>query len=203
MNLPNKLTLLRILIVPFFVAAMLIPFPLHYLVALALFGAASLTDLFDGKIARKRNLVTNFGKFSDPLADKILVSSALLCMVQLGLCDCVIVIIVLFREFAVMSVRLSAASEGKVVAANIWGKIKTVTQIAAIIIIFVLQIALEVINIAFPSIPAEYSIGLIAAYNLDFIFYLIGEIALWISTVFCIISGIIYLKDNKEFISME
>lgn len=182
---------------------MLIPFPLHYLVALALFGAASLTDLFDGKIARKRNLVTNFGKFSDPLADKILVSSALLCMVQLGLCDCVIVIIVLFREFAVMSVRLSAASEGKVVAANIWGKIKTVTQIAAIIIIFVLQIVLEVINIAFPTIPTEYSIGLIAAYNLDFIFYLIGEIALWISTVFCIISGIIYLKDNKEFISME
>ncbi|MBQ7503707.1 MAG: CDP-diacylglycerol--glycerol-3-phosphate 3-phosphatidyltransferase [Ruminococcus sp.] len=203
MNLPNKLTLLRIILVPFFVAAMLIEFPLHYLVALALFSIASLTDLFDGKIARKKDLVTNFGKFCDPLADKILVISALLCMIQLGLCDCVIVIVVLFREFAVTSVRLLAASDGKVVAANIWGKVKTVTQIAAIIAVLALQIALEIINIAFPTVPAEYTIGIIAAYNLDFIFYLIGEILLWISTVFCIISGVIYLKDNKEFISME
>lgn len=192
MNLPNKLTFLRILLVPFFVAAMLIQFPLHYLVALALFGAASLTDLFDGKIARKNDLVTNFGKFSDPLADKILVMSALLCMVQLGLCDCIIVIVVLFREFAVTSVRLLAASEGKVVAANIWGKVKTVTQIVAIIAVFVMQILLEIFTLCGITIP-----------YLSTVFFIIGEVLLWISTVFCIISGVIYLRDNKEFISMK
>lgn len=192
MNLPNKLTLLRIILVPFFVAAMLVPFPLHYLAALAIFGAASITDLFDGKIARKRNLVTNFGKFSDPLADKILVMAALLCMVQLGICDCIIVIVVLFREFAVMSVRLLAASEGKVVAANIWGKVKTVTQMVAIIIIFVMQIVLEIFTLCGVGVS-----------SLSTVFYIVGEILLWISTVFCIISGVIYLIDNKEFISME
>lgn len=85
MNLPNKLTILRIVLVPFFIAAILIDFPFHYLAALAVFGAASLTDMFDGKIARRRNLVTNFGKFSDPLADKILVLSALVCFIQAGL----------------------------------------------------------------------------------------------------------------------
>lgn len=195
MNLPNKLTLLRIVLVPFFIAAILIPFPMHYLAALAVFGAASLTDMFDGKIARKRNLVTNFGKFCDPLADKILVLSALLCFVQLGLCDAILVIVVLFREFAVMSVRLLAASEGKVVAANIWGKVKTVTQITAIIIIFVLRFALEI----FQMIPLDvFTLSII-----NFWFYIIGEAALWISTVFCIISGIIYLIDNRQFISME
>ena len=196
MNLPNKLTLLRIILVPFFTAAMLIPFPLHYLAALAIFGAASLTDLFDGKIARKRNLVTNFGKFSDPLADKILVLSALLCMIQLGICDCIIVIVVLFREFAVMSVRLLAASEGKVVAANIWGKIKTVAQMTAIIIIFVLRIVLEILNLT-------GVLTYLTAPAVSAVFFIIGEVLLWISTVFCIISGAVYLKDNKEFISME
>lgn len=192
MNLPNKLTLLRIILVPFFVAAMLIDFPLHYLAALAIFAAASITDLLDGKIARKRNLITNFGKFSDPLADKILVMSALLCMVQLGICDCVIVIVVLFREFAVTSVRLLAASDGKVVAANIWGKVKTVTQMVAIMLIFALQIVLEVLELC--SIDTA---------DLSTAFFIAGEILLWISTVFCIISGVIYLKDNKQFISME
>ncbi len=195
MNLPNKLTILRIVLVPFFIAAILIPFPLHYLAALAVFGAASLTDMFDGKIARKRGLVTNFGKFCDPLADKILVLSALVCLVQNGLCDAILVIVVLFREFAITSIRLIAASEGKVVAANIWGKVKTVTQITAIIMIFVMRIVLEILNLD------PMNIYLIASLN--FYFYIIGEIALWISTIFCIISGIIYLIDNKEFISLE
>ena len=122
MNLPNKLTLLRILLVPLFVAAMLIPFPLHNLAALLVFAIASITDMFDGRIARERNLVTDFGKFADPLADKILVLAAMLCFVQNGLCDCVAVIIVLLREFAVTSIRLIAAAKGEVVAANIWGK---------------------------------------------------------------------------------
>lgn len=195
MNLPNKLTVLRIALVPFFIAAILIKFPMHYLAALAIFGAASLTDMFDGKIARKRNLVTNFGKFSDPLADKILVLSALVCFIQAGLCDAILVIVVLFREFTITSVRLIAASEGKVVAANIWGKVKTVTQITAIIMIFVMQITLEILNMI------QLNASLIS--HLNFIFYIIGESALWISTVFCIISGVIYLKDNKSFISMK
>lgn len=195
MNLPNKLTILRIVLVPFFIAAILIDFPFHYLAALAVFGAASLTDMFDGKIARRRNLVTNFGKFSDPLADKILVLSALVCFIQAGLCDAILVIVVLFREFTVTSIRLVAASEGKVVAANIWGKVKTVTQITAIIIIFVLQITLDILKM----VPMDSAL----ISNLNFIFYIIGEVALWISTVFCIISGVIYLKDNKDFISME
>ena len=192
MNLPNKLTLSRIIRVPFFVAAILIDFPLHNLAALALFGAASLTDLFDGKIARKRGLVTNFGKFSDPLADKILVMSAMLCFVQLGLSDCILVIIVLFREFAVTSIRLLAASDGKVVSANIWGKVKTVTQMIAIIAIFVMQTVLEILSLAHISAP-----------TLSTAFLISGEVLLWISTVFCIISGVIYLVQNKEFISME
>lgn len=192
MNLPNKLTLSRIILVPFFVAAILIDFPLHNLAALALFGAASLTDLFDGKIARKRGLVTNFGQFSDPLADKILVMSAMLCFVQLGLSDCILVIIVLFREFAVTSIRLLAASDGKVVSANIWGKVKTVTQMIAIIAIFVMQTVLEILSLAHISVP-----------TLSTAFLISGEVLLWISTVFCIISGVIYLVQNKEFISME
>ena len=195
MNLPNKLTILRIVLVPFFIAAILIDFPFHYFAALAVFGAASLTVMFDGKIARRRNLVTNFGKFSDPLADKILVLSALVCFIQAGLCDAILVIVVLFREFTVTSIRLVAASEGKVVAANIWGKVKTVTQITAIISIFVLQITLDILKM----VPMDSAL----ISNLNFIFYIIGEAALWISTVFCIISGVIYLKDNKDFISME
>ena len=148
MNLPNKLTVARILLVPFFVAALLIDFPLNNLVALALFGAASLTDMFDGKIARKHGLITDFGKFADPLADKILVISALLCFVQLGLCDCVAVIIVLFREFVVTSIRLIAAAKGKVIAANMWGKVKTVTQIVAIVCVPFISLMEEPISLS-------------------------------------------------------
>ena len=190
MNLPNKLTTMRILLVPLMVAALLIPFPLHNLVALALFGAASLTDLFDGKIARKRGLITDFGKFADPLADKILVISALLCFVQLGLCDCVAVIIVLFREFTVTSIRLIAAAKGEVIAANIFGKIKTVTQMVAVICIMVMQLALELprFGIIFPD-----AVGTA--------FFLIGEALIWITVFFAVLSGIIYIKQNRHFIA--
>ena len=169
MNLPNKLTLWRIILVPFFVAALLIPFPLHTIVALVLFIAASITDMLDGRIARKRNLITDFGKFADPLADKILVLAALLCFVQNGWCDCIAVIIVLFREFTVTSIRLIAAAKGEVIAANIWGKVKTVPD----------------------SITAGINQWL----------FLGGETLIWISTVFAIISGVIYVKQNYHFIS--
>mgnify|MGYP000122793494 CR=1 FL=1 len=111
MNLPNKLTVGRIILVPFFVAALLANFPLNNTVALIIFIAASLTDMFDGKIARKNGLVTDFGKFADPLADKILVLAAFLCFVQLGICDCVAVIIVLFRVIFRHLNRLIAAYE--------------------------------------------------------------------------------------------
>ena len=190
MNLPNKLTVGRILLVPFFVAALLIPFPMHTLAALLLFIAASVTDLLDGKIARKNHLVTDFGKFADPLADKILVLSALLCFVQLGWCDCVAVIVVLFREFAVTSIRLIAASKGKVVAANTWGKVKTVTQMVAIITILVLRSVGDIVSLTIGAVPV-----------MDTAFFIIGECLIWISTVFAIISGVIYIMQNKHFIA--
>ena len=190
MNLPNKLTVGRIILVPLFVAALLIPFPLHNIAALLIFIAASITDLLDGKIARKHNLITDFGKFADPLADKILVISALLCFVQLGLCDCVAVIIVLFREFTVTSIRLIAASKGNVIAANIWGKVKTVTQMVAIICVLVMQIVLDI-----------GALGVALPCCLRCIFYWTGEGLIWVSTLFTVISGIIYVKQNKHFIS--
>lgn len=195
MNLPNKLTVLRILLVPFMVTTLLIDFPFHFLVAGLLFGAASLTDYFDGKIAREQNLITNFGKFADPIADKILVISALVCFLSLGLCDAVLIIVVLFREFVVTSVRLSAATQGTVVSANIWGKVKTVTQIIAIVMVFALQLILEIVALfTDPTTSAVY-------VSLSYAFYIVGEIALWISTVFAIISGLKYVLDNKDAIS--
>lgn len=192
MNLPNKLTLLRIILVPFFIIAMLVNFPFHYLVAGCIFGVASVTDTLDGKIARSRNLVTDFGKFADPLADKILVLTALVCFLQVGLLGsfgAIPVIIVLFREFAVSGIRLVAASSGKVVAANIWGKIKTVSQMVGISVIFAMQVVLEVLN------AMKVSTGFITEG-----FYYIGNGLIWLSTVFTLISGIIYLKDNISFL---
>ncbi len=192
MNLPNKLTLLRIILVPFFIIAMLVNFPFHYLVAGCIFGIASVTDTLDGKIARSRNLVTDFGKFADPLADKILVLTALVCFLQVGLLGsfgAIPVIIVLFREFAVSGIRLVAASSGKVVAANIWGKIKTVSQMVGISVIFAMQVVLEVLN------AMKVSTGFITE-----VFYYIGNGLIWLSTVFTLISGIIYLKDNISFL---
>lgn len=192
MNLPNKLTLLRIILVLFFIIAMLVNFPFHYLVAGCIFGVASVTDTLDGKIARSRNLVTDFGKFADPLADKILVLTALVCFLQVGLLGsfgAIPVIIVLFREFAVSGIRLVAASSGKVVAANIWGKIKTVSQMVGISVIFAMQVVLEVLN------AMKVSTGFITE-----VFYYIGNGLIWLSTVFTLISGIIYLKDNISFL---
>lgn len=192
MNLPNKLTLLRIILVPFFIIAMLVQFPFHYLVAGCIFGIASVTDTLDGKIARSRNLVTDFGKFADPLADKILVLTALVCFLQVGLLGsfgAIPVIIVLFREFAVSGIRLVAASSGKVVAANIWGKIKTVSQMVGISVIFAMQVVLEILG------AMKVSTGFVSE-----VFYYIGNGLIWLSTVFTLISGIIYLKDNISFL---
>lgn len=195
MNLPNKLTLSRIILVPFFVAALLIDFPFHWIAALLLFIVASVTDLLDGKIARKKGLITDFGKFADPLADKILVTSALLCFLQLGLCDSVAIIIVLFREFTVTSIRLVAASKGEVVAANIWGKIKTVVQMVAIITILTMQGFLGLVNDF-----GLFGLSPEVIATMSDVFKIIGFVLIWISTVLALISGIIYIIQNKKFI---
>ena len=137
MNLPNKLTIIRVCLIPFFVAALLFDHGNNYtmrIVANVLFIAASLTDLFDGKIARKYNLVTNFGKFMDPLADKLLVCSALICLIELGQLPAWVVIIIISREFIISGFRLVAADNGVVIAASYWGKFKTTFQMAAVIL---------------------------------------------------------------------
>ena len=194
MNLPNKLTLLRIALVPFIVACMLIDFPLNYFVAGLLFGAAAITDAFDGNIARKNNLITDFGKFADPLADKILVISVLICFLNkgLGLYGIVPVIIILFREFTVTSIRLVAAANGKVIAANVWGKFKTIAQITVIGIIYAFWALIDFLTLFGVDLSHSPVPG---------IFTLIGNILIWIVTIITIISGIIYLKDNKEVIA--
>ena len=194
MNLPNKLTLFRIILIPFFVFFLFTECvgEAGKYIALGIFAVASLTDLLDGKIARKNGLVTDFGKFADPLADKILVLAALLCFVQLGICDCVAVIIVLFREFSVTSIRLIAASKGKVVAANMWGKAKTVSQMIAIIAVIAMQIVLEL---------PEVGLNFINTATFEPIFFVVGEILIWISVVFTIISGVVYIIQNRQFIS--
>ena len=209
MNLPNKLTLMRIAFVPLIMALMLIEFPLHYLAAGLIFGAAAITDAFDGKIARRDNLVTDFGKFADPLADKILVISVLVCFVKFGLCGAVPLVIIVLREFAVTSVRLVAAANGKVIAANMWGKVKTVSQIIAIVAVFVMQTAFDVICLisegaAYTSLELSLmnEIGvrsdILTVFN---VFNSIGQVLIWISAVFTVISGVKYLIDNKEVIS--
>ena len=137
MNLPNKLTVMRVILIPFFVAALLYDngsSQTMRIVANVIFIVASLTDLFDGKIARKYNLVTNFGKFMDPLADKLLVCSALICLIQLGQLPAWVVIIIISREFIISGVRLIASDNGRVIAASYWGKFKTTFQMIAVIL---------------------------------------------------------------------
>lgn len=141
MNLPNKLTVLRVILIPFFLLfVLLFKIPHHMVFALIVFAAASITDWFDGKIARKHNLVTTFGKFLDPLADKLLVMTALICFTFERWIDPVAVVLILAREFMVTGLRLVVASEGVVVAAGIWGKLKTAFTMVALIAIMVLQI---------------------------------------------------------------
>ena len=195
MNTPNKLTIARIIATPVFMAAMLINFPYHYLVSLILFIAASLTDMIDGKMARKYNLITDFGKFLDPLADKMLTTAAYLgfiCMYADKYSYCwqitAITFIVLFREFMVSSVRLVVVSSGgKVIAANMWGKAKTVSQMIGIIL----------------ALSAYTLIGDFGITNA--LFVNICDIVIislfWISAVLCTVSGIIYLTASKDYIN--
>ena len=135
MNLPNKLTVMRMALIPVFLVFMLVEsIPHRYLIAAVIFAAASFTDYLDGHIARRDGLVTNFGELMDPLADKLLVFSALVCFIDLEMSSALIVFIILAREFLVTSVRLIAAEQGTVIAADIWGKMKTVSQIIWVLV---------------------------------------------------------------------
>ena len=139
MNLPNKLTMARVIMIPFFVIFMLTGWggEASKWISLAIFIVASLTDLLDGHIARKHNLVTNFGKFMDPLADKLLVCSAMICLVEMGRIPAWIVIVIISREFIISGFRLIAAEQGIVIAASYWGKFKTTFQMIAVILMIV------------------------------------------------------------------
>lgn len=191
MNLPNKLTVMRIILVPFFVAVLLIPsIPHHYLWAAVLFGAAALTDHYDGKLARKNNQVTNFGKFLDPLADKILVVSALVCFVDLRLAATWCVLLIIAREFMVTSIRLVAMDSGVVIAANKWGKTKTVSQIIAIIAILVFQYVQELVTLG--KLQA-FTIG---GMSSEAAFGAVGYVLILIATFFALLSGVIYIVQN-------
>ncbi len=194
MNTPNKLTIARMIATPVFMATMIFDFPYHYLVSLVLFIAASLTDMIDGKMARKYNLITDFGKFLDPLADKMLTTSAYLgfiCMYADKPAIClqitIITFFVLFREFMVSSIRLVVVSSGgKVIAANIWGKCKTVSQMAGIIFALFAYTLIKDFGIANTTFVNTCDIIICALF--------------WASAVLCIISGAIYLFASKEYI---
>ena len=182
MNLPNKLTLLRVILVPVFLAFMSVNALWANIAGLAVFVIASLTDMLDGKIARKYNLVTNFGKFADPLADKMLTTAAFLVFMQKGIIDAWPVFIILAREFAVSGIRLVAAADGEVIAASFWGKLKTVTQMISIIAgILLMCITIIPVNVA----------------------NTITVLLVWLSVIFTIISGIEYIYKNRKLMSFK
>ncbi|MBQ3916332.1 MAG: CDP-diacylglycerol--glycerol-3-phosphate 3-phosphatidyltransferase [Ruminococcus sp.] len=193
MNLPNKLTLLRVFLIPFFLIFIYWKLPFHFLIALVVFAAASITDALDGNIARKHNLVTNFGKFLDPLADKVLVLAALAVFVELEeiKVGAIPLIIISAREFMVSGLRLLAANSGVVVAAGIWGKLKTAfTMVAIIASLFWLSLCYD-FGINFPE-------GLCGAID-----NLVIPALLWISTALTIISGGVYLKGYWNLIDSD
>lgn len=162
MNLPNKLTMLRIFLIPVFLFFYLSSFvPGHYVIALVVFIAASLTDMLDGKIARKYNLVTDFGKFMDPLADKLLVMSALICFVETINVPAIVVFIILAREFIVTSLRLLAVEKGRVIAADIFGKVKTVSQMFWIIYTILFQALSSAFGVVSSVLSTIWVLGMI------------------------------------------
>lgn len=178
MNTPNKLTVARMILVPFLVVFLLTGWggEANRWICLAIFVAASVTDWFDGHLARKYNLITNFGKFMDPLADKLLVCSAMICMIELDKLPAWVVIIIIGREFIISGFRLIAAENGIVIAANYWGKFKTVSQMIMIILLM-----------------------------LDFrgIFTVLTQIFIWLSVALTIISLLTYIMQNRKVLSMQ
>ena len=178
MNTPNKLTIARMIIVPFLVIFLLTGWggEANRYISLTLFVVASVTDWFDGYLARKNNLVTNFGKFMDPLADKLLVCSAMICMIDLKRLPAWFVIIIIAREFIISGFRLIAAENGIVIAANYWGKFKTASQMIMIILLIL---------------------------HFDGIFVILEQIFIWLSLALTIISLIAYIWQNRTVLSMQ
>ena len=178
MNTPNKLTIVRMIIVPFLVIFLLTGWggEANRYISLTLFVVASVTDWFDGYLARKNNLVTNFGKFMDPLADKLLVCSAMICMIDLKRLSAWFVIIIIAREFIISGFRLIAAENGIVIAANYWGKFKTASQMIMIILLIL---------------------------HFDGIFVILEQIFIWLSLALTIISLITYIWQNRTVLSMQ
>lgn len=175
MNLPNKLTVLRVIMIPFFVLFMLTDFvgAASKYIALAIFCVASFTDYLDGHLARKNNLVTNFGKFMDPLADKLLVCSALICLIPQGKLETWIVLVIIAREFIISGFRLVASDNGIVIAASYWGKFKTVSHMSMIILLIL---------------------------DLPFL-WIVTEIVKWIAVVLTIVSLVDYVVKNKQVLT--
>ncbi len=179
MNLPNKLTIFRVILIPFFVVALLFnpEDQVLRLVADAIFIVASLTDMLDGKIARKYNLVTNFGKFMDPLADKLLVCSAMICLLSIGQLPAWVVIVIIAREFIISGFRLVASDNGVVIAASMWGKTKTVSQMIMVII-------------------------LVANFDLAFM-QILGTVFIYVAAALTVISLVDYGVKNKEVLKEQ
>ncbi|MFU0801414.1 MAG: CDP-diacylglycerol--glycerol-3-phosphate 3-phosphatidyltransferase [Xylanivirga thermophila] len=176
MNLANKITMIRICLIPIFLICLWSSFPFHQSVAAVIFILAAASDGLDGYIARSRNQITNFGKFVDPLADKLLITAALVALCEMGKVPALAVIIILSREFIITGFRTLAASEGVVIAASWWGKSKTVSQIIAIVAILLDNVPFKWIGVPF------------------------DKIALYVSVVLTIISGIDYIYKNKHLI---
>ena len=181
LNLPNKLTLIRICMIPFFMIFLTVPLPISdnacLICAAALFIAASLTDMADGKIARARGLITDFGKFMDPLADKLLVCSAMICLIEKGQLAAWIVIIIIAREFIISGFRLVAADNGIVIAASYWGKFKTVFQMLMVIVLIL-------------NIPNSF-------------FAVLGTVLTYIALALTVVSLIDYIAKNKNVLKEQ
>ena len=179
MNLPNKLTVLRVVMIPIFVLFMLTDLAgdASKYIALALFCLASLTDFFDGHLARKYNLVTNFGKFMDPLADKLLVCSAMICLIPTQKLETWIVLVIIAREFIISGFRLIASDNGVVIAASYWGKFKTTFQMLMVIVLML-------------QIPHPF-------------FDVLGQILIWVSLALTVISLIDYIVKNKDVLKEQ
>lgn len=195
MNLANKLTMFRVVLVPFFLVVMSISeIPMRFLWALIIFIVASITDMLDGKIARKYDMVSDFGKFLDPLADKILVAAALICFVELGWTKAWIVAVIMMREFAVSGVRLVAVqSENKtVISASIWGKLKTAFTMIAIIAVLLMYILADFGLIC--------DIGAVSSDSFGFPIVIISNVLMYITVLLTVISGIKYIYDYRECI---
>lgn len=205
MNLPNKITVARILLVPVFVVALLLPMDSANLIALGIFVIASITDSLDGHIARSRNMVTNFGKFLDPLADKLLVSSVLIALAGMNKIPSWFVMVIVAREFMVTGIRLIASGEGRVIAASIWGKLKTITQIVAISLLL-LDSTPYLVDDKHDVFMINKLKDLFSTLTVSPVMNTIGilsTIAIILAVVITVFSGIDYLVKNKDVLKLE